>query len=260
MEASSSTSSSSPNRTESAAEFVATVRKDHDAMKAWYEQQDPDAVVSPELQRLREQYGPNYPESWKNVLNWNGWKDTRKVYLLHSVQQPPDVSSTSHNNKSSTTAATTTVVVAPSVIEPPTTEGNQTLVSTDTATTNTNTEESKNDATTKPKRKSRWGSVSTTTTTTSTNATTTNGTTTSTTTNGESSHFLDHHSNNSKRGRWGTTELEQLRMQLRALNHKIDHVVEEANRIDALPHHHRERSVSPPPSYVYIYTYFCGFV
>lgn len=254
-------SSSSSNRTESAAEFVATVRKNHDVMMEWYNNN-----TSHELQPLREKYGPKYPESWKQVLNWNGWKDTRKAYVQYLQQ----------HESSTTTASSSSIEIAPgqtnetsSAVTNPTTDNNYITPTNTTGTTTTN-EESKNDTSAKPKRKSRWGSVSTTataaTTNTSNDSTTTDGTLTTT----NDGNTIDT-SNGSKRGRWGTTalsatetttnttsssELEQLRSQLRSLNYKIDHVVEEANRIDALPHNHRERSVSPPPSYVYIETFY----
>jgi hypothetical protein len=266
--------SSSSNRTESAAEFVATVRKDHNVMMDWYNNNNNNKL---ELQQLHEKYGPRYPESWKHVLNWNGWKDTRKVYLQHLQQQKPE---------SSTTTTTTSLVNATpestnEVHTSGTNPNNESIIpssSTAAITTATEKEESKNDTTTttttKPKRKSRWGSVATTTptgdTTTATTASINN--TNGSTTNGTSVTSIitnpNDTANSTKRGRWGMTtteptnmtttslsELEQLRMQLRTLNYKIDHVVEEANRIDALPHDHRERSVSPPPSYVYVLEY-----
>lgn len=258
MEASSVPSPSS-NRTESAAEFVATVRKEHDVMMAWYNNIN---NTSQELQQLREQYGAKYPESWKQVLNWNGWKDTRKSFVEHIQQHK---SSTSNNN---------TTVTASDVVATPTPANDTTTLITTANTTATTNEVSTNDITAKPKRKSRWGNVST----KSTTATTNGGATATSDATSISSNTMDN-SNGSKRGRWGTTaahvssatdmvhngessntdsatgqnknnlsELEQLRMQLRSLNYKIDHVVEEANRIDALPHNDRERSVSPPPS------------
>ena len=210
-------------------------------MMQWYNNHN---TVSQELQRLREQYGSKYPDSWKHVLNWNGWKDARKVYLEH-VQQASTSSTTNGATSSSSTATATT------------TNG-----------------ETTNDVTNKPKRKSRWGSVSTTATTTTSNGVASANSTSTADGTTRSGCNIDS-SNEGKRGRWGTapeasvtemvtnhtnhngesnsnpSELEQLRLQLRALNYKIDHVAEEANRIDALPHDHRERSVSPPPSYVY---------
>ena len=49
---------------EQAAEFVATVRGEHVAMKEWY-----TSNQSPATQALQATYGP-YPSLWKEVLNW----------------------------------------------------------------------------------------------------------------------------------------------------------------------------------------------
>ena len=59
---------------EKAAEFVSTVRGEHVAMKTWY---NGDSAAAKALQA---KYGP-YPGLWKEVLNWNGWKEARKEYL-----------------------------------------------------------------------------------------------------------------------------------------------------------------------------------
>jgi hypothetical protein len=71
---------------EAAAEFVATVRGDHAAMKDWY-------TTSPAAQGLRTSYGP-YPSLWKEVLNWPGWKEARRAYLKgqQTAQTLADVS------------------------------------------------------------------------------------------------------------------------------------------------------------------------
>jgi hypothetical protein len=247
MDATSSTPSSNV-RTESAAEFVATVRKDHQVMMEWYNSTHHHNNVS----ALHDKYGATYPESWKNVLNWNGWKETRAAYLQYLQQgsEPSTTgSSTTTQNSSGTngTQATTTTTEPLAIKEEPPSQS---------------TEPSSEAA--KPKRKSRWGNATSAAATTTPTTVSTDGTTDS----------LD--TSNGKRGRWGTTtptaatpavmttsalhpsngtsggtELEQLQAKLRALNYKIDHAVEEATRIDALPHDDRERSVSPPPSYVY---------
>ena len=62
---------------EEAAEFVATVRRDHIRMKEWYSQEGGS---------LHAKYGP-YPGLWKEVLNWKGWKEARKEFLKHQQQQ-----------------------------------------------------------------------------------------------------------------------------------------------------------------------------
>ena len=64
---------------EQAAEFVATVRGEHVAMKTWY---------NDNAKALKEKYGP-YPGLWKEVLNWPGWKEARKQYLKSKEPQIP---------------------------------------------------------------------------------------------------------------------------------------------------------------------------
>lgn len=61
---------------EQAAEFVATVRGEHAAMKQWFNE-------SAAAAELRAKYG-QYPGLWKEVLNWAGWKEARKEYLKQS--------------------------------------------------------------------------------------------------------------------------------------------------------------------------------
>ena len=62
---------------EAARELVATMRDEHQVMKAWFQGDSPEAGT------LRQKYG-NYPGLWKEVLNWPGWKEARKAYLQHT--------------------------------------------------------------------------------------------------------------------------------------------------------------------------------
>lgn len=62
---------------EEAAELVATIRGEHVVMKNWYSGSSKEAAA------LRQKYGP-YPGLWKEVLNWPGWKESRKGYLQFS--------------------------------------------------------------------------------------------------------------------------------------------------------------------------------
>ena len=59
---------------EEAAEMVATIRGEHVVMKKWFMGDSKEAV------ELRKKYG-DYPGLWKEVLNWPGWKESRKTYL-----------------------------------------------------------------------------------------------------------------------------------------------------------------------------------
>jgi hypothetical protein len=76
---------------EEAAEFVATVRADHAAMKAWYHGDSQAASL------LRNKFGP-YPGLWKEVLNWPGWKEARRDYLKHSQTAEASASGSSNGN------------------------------------------------------------------------------------------------------------------------------------------------------------------
>jgi len=87
-------SSSNNNDSESAAEFVATVRQEHVAMKTWYNTKASSA--------LKEQYGQSYPSLWKQVLNWPGWRDARREYL-QSQQKQSNNTSNNNNNHNTTT-------------------------------------------------------------------------------------------------------------------------------------------------------------
>jgi len=69
---------------EAAAELVATIRGEHVVMKTWF------MGHSPEAKALREKYGP-YPGLWKEVLNWPGWKESRKTFLAHYQKEEPGV-------------------------------------------------------------------------------------------------------------------------------------------------------------------------
>jgi hypothetical protein len=197
---------------ESAAEFVATVRAEHVAMKQWYNSD----TVNAELQRIKQQYGATDPDVWKEVLNWPGWKETRKAYLKYTQQQQPQPQHEPPPNTTTTTAPAATVP---------------------------------------RKRQSRWGNAASTTATDDATAAT-------------------------KRGRWGVadtaattplqllqqwpaltaaggaggtatattnTQVQQLQAELRALNAKLERVHQEAERVDALPRGHGDRSPSPPP-------------
>jgi hypothetical protein len=79
-----SNNGSNLNDSESAAEFVATVRNEHVAMKMFYNEH---ADAS-----LRSKYGESYPSLWKDVLNWPGWKETRKAFLQHQQKQQSNTS------------------------------------------------------------------------------------------------------------------------------------------------------------------------
>jgi hypothetical protein len=177
---------------EEAAEFVATVRTEHVAMKTWYMGDSPAAVA------LKQKYGP-YPGLWKEVLNWPGWKESRKEYLKEQQEGEGGVPDES-----------------PQISVP-------------------------------RKRKSRWGVAAP----------------------ENKRPAMDsyaapiHNMSNSIRPTpplplplpqtqslppHKHEEMRQLQARLRIINEKLDHLEQEAGRVDALPRGHPDRSPSPPPS------------
>lgn len=183
---------------EAAAEFVATVRGDHAKMKEWYTRSAPPA--------LRDKYG-DYPAMWKEVLNWPGWKETRKEYLKHTQQneQPggngggggadggsiPRKRKSRWGNKSETTNAANNNSGGSHFGAPP----------------------EKRPAVGAPPPLNIPGL------------------------GGPTNHLTPQQQE----------ELSRLQAQLRHVNERLDNLEREAARVDALPRGHRERSPSPPP-------------
>eukprot|EP00592_Proboscia_alata_P012048 CAMPEP_0194394100 /NCGR_PEP_ID=MMETSP0174-20130528/123668_1 /TAXON_ID=216777 /ORGANISM="Proboscia alata, Strain PI-D3" /LENGTH=415 /DNA_ID=CAMNT_0039189861 /DNA_START=218 /DNA_END=1460 /DNA_ORIENTATION=- len=63
---------------EEAAELVATIQQEHVPMKNWYA-----TSQSTSAGEARSQYeaGGGYPSFWRDVLQWDGWRTVRKLYL-----------------------------------------------------------------------------------------------------------------------------------------------------------------------------------
>lgn len=191
---------------EQAAEYVMTVRTDHVPMKTWYN------GTSAAAQGLQKTYGP-YPDLWKEVLNWPGWKEARREYLKHTQQQPEPA-----------TGSAPTPVPRKRKSRWGTTSNN---------------DDNNNDDDDANKRQSRWardaplapvpqhnpygpatGHLPVLPTPSAANI---------------PPHKQDEHRN--------------LQARLRQVNEKMEHLEREAARVDALPRGHRERSPSPPPVY-----------
>jgi hypothetical protein len=199
---------------EEAAEFVATVRGDHAAMKAWYNESSNDALAA-----LKQEYGA-YPDLWKQVLNWPGWKAARKEYLKHIQQKEGSSGGGGSNNSTSNDSSNNN---------------------------NSNTEGIPR------KRKSRWG------TKTNSNEAPANGgqppekrpSTGPGTTSGAAAAASALPSiiagNDAHLTPAQQQEVARLQAQLRRVNERIDNLEKEAARVDALPRGHRDRSPSPPP-------------
>jgi hypothetical protein len=230
---------------ESAAEFVMTVRTDHVAMKTWYnsDKNTNNLVVT----NLKEKYG-DYPSLWKEVLNWPGWKETRKEYI--KFQQTTDNRKSENNDHTNSTSNQT-------ILNDQSEQGGQ----------------SSNTATTTRKRKSRWGTASSSGDNSNIDGNDPDGRRQSRW--GRDDQQSKQQQSTSERtpstsfvpplllpgllpGSNGISsvqltpqqhqEMEELRSRLRVVNDKLEKVDSESERVDALPRSHPDRSPSPPPS------------
>jgi hypothetical protein len=256
--------------TEEAAEFVATVRGEHVPMKEWFNNnshstnggvvvEDDENVVRAELRR---RFGP-YPSLWKEVLNWPGWKETRRAYLRH-LQQMESVSSNNNNNngqQQQQQSAAAAAAVGTATATTATTIGTGTTDQTQQQ--QQHQQPSSSDGQTdgpRRKRKSRWG--------TSTEAAAAAAAAPGNTNDankrpsfipqqthpaaaplalpGNNNHILD--GSSSFLTAHQQEELRKMQAQLRVVNERMENLEAKAARIDALPRGHCERSPSPPPS------------
>ncbi|KAL3914238.1 MAG: hypothetical protein SGILL_006185, partial [Bacillariaceae sp.] len=213
---------------EEAAELVATIRGEHVVMKTWFNGD------SSEAKTLKDKYGA-YPALWKEVLNWPGWKDARKAYLKHS--QGGGGSS-------------------------PDKTDNDTPQSKDSGgvprkrRSRWGTAAEKDNGDSANKRRSRWGRDDA--------ATTKAAPAPGASTPGHygpggggaaAAPFLKPLPGLGLPGMPANLtpqqqdEMRNLQGRLREINEKMDHLDQEAARVDALPRGHRERSPSPPPVY-----------
>ncbi|KAL7534415.1 hypothetical protein ACHAXR_005860 [Thalassiosira sp. AJA248-18] len=69
-------SRSSGQDAEEASELMATMRAEHPAMKAWYNNSDNNN------QQFKDKYGSTFPTFWQDLKKWEGWKEVRREYLL----------------------------------------------------------------------------------------------------------------------------------------------------------------------------------
>lgn len=222
---------------ESAAEFVMTVRTEHVVMKTWYNDSHDNIVIN----KLKEKYG-DYPALWKEALNWPGWKETRKEYL--KFQQTNATTNNGHNgqlndhSEQSQSSATA-----------PARKRKSRWGTASSGGDNTNNDSNDPDG----RRQSRWGrddqqlrqqqqSLPSETMMAPSNTT-------------MMPQFLLPGIMQGSNGMMNvqltpqqSQEMEVLRGRLRFVNDKLEKVDSEAERIDALPRSNPERSPSPPPS------------
>mmetsp|Transcript_7008 Transcript_7008/g.8125 ORF Transcript_7008/g.8125 Transcript_7008/m.8125 type:complete len:672 (-) Transcript_7008:268-2283(-) len=211
---------------EEAAELVATIRGEHVVMKKWF-----NKSPSREADILRKMYG-YYPSLWKEVLNWAGWKEARKTYLRH-IQ----------GATSSPTSGTLKQEPKDEQKSDAPRKRRSRWGSAD-----------KNDNNSDQKRRSRWGREETNTTIAGAGATSTPSI---------SGHYGPSGGGTEMKTIPGLglpgmptnlspeqlQKMRSLQGRLREINEKLGNLEREANRVDALPRGHRERSPSPPPVY-----------
>mmetsp|Transcript_3113 Transcript_3113/g.4530 ORF Transcript_3113/g.4530 Transcript_3113/m.4530 type:complete len:713 (-) Transcript_3113:2635-4773(-) len=214
---------------EEQAELIATIQHDHIKMKQWYNTA-PEAKTA-----LHAKYGSSYPSFWRDVVPWDGWKESRKLFLKSmELKEKKDrermndggstSSGTASNNDSSTDAS---AAAAPRKRR--SRWGN--------SSTTSNSNDSSGD---KPrKRKSRWGASADRGRDETPKPLSTNSTSVLDILPGLPTNL------NSEQNQ----KLKELQKLLREANQKLENLEVEAARVDALPNDHPDRSPSPPPVY-----------
>lgn len=202
---------------EQQAELIATIQHEHVAMKQWYNSHA-------DAKSLHATYGPTYPAFWRDVINWDGWKETRKLYLK-SLEGKIE-SSTASNTTAGNSADGQSAV-------PRKRKSRWAQASNDDHATG----ESAGASNDRSKRKSRWARGEETNPSPAPAAVPKNS-------------VLDLLPGlPNKLSSVQSDELATLQKTLRECNAKLSNLESEAARIDALPIGHRERSPSPPPVY-----------
>ena len=188
---------------EEAAELVATIRGEHVVMKNWF------MGPSAEAEALRRKYGP-YPGLWKEVLNWPGWKESRKAYLQHTQKGESQSSSSSgvpRKRRSRWGSAS------------------------DSNGANNDNDEGSN------KRRSRWGRDQPSSAPPHSQAPASAVPVPLPGLPGMPANLAPQ----------DREKMASLQARLRVINDKFNNLDAEAARVDALPRGHRDRSPSPPP-------------
>lgn len=203
---------------EEKAELIATIQYDHVKMKQWYNAA-PEAKTA-----LHSKYGSSYPSFWRDVVPWNGWKESRKLFLKSmELKEKKDRERMNGGGSSGAGEA------APKKRK--SRWGN--------SSKNTSDKSVDCDGDAPRKRKSRWGASNgrgrdETSKPLSTNSTSVLDILPGLPTN------LNPQQNQ---------KLKELQKLLREANQKLKNLEIEAARVDALPKGHADRSPSPPPVY-----------
>lgn len=200
---------------EQEAELIATIQHEHVAMKNWYN-------THIDAKSLHASYGPTYPAFWRDVVNWDGWKESRKLYLKSiegKVGSSTEPSTGEASNQDSTV---------------PRKRKSRWATKCDNATG-----DSSGTSNDRSKRKSRWAREG--------ESKPSSASATSVPPTSSVLDFLPGLPN--KLSSTQSEELAVLQKTLRECNSRLSNLESEAARIDALPVGHRERSPSPPPVY-----------
>eukprot|EP00559_Dactyliosolen_fragilissimus_P005218 CAMPEP_0184860596 /NCGR_PEP_ID=MMETSP0580-20130426/5459_1 /TAXON_ID=1118495 /ORGANISM="Dactyliosolen fragilissimus" /LENGTH=854 /DNA_ID=CAMNT_0027357761 /DNA_START=69 /DNA_END=2633 /DNA_ORIENTATION=- len=262
---------------EAKAELLATIQNDHVKMKEWYNNH-------PSASSVRRIHGSTYPTFWRDVIDWDGWKDARKRYLAFldgvvvvvgdTAAETGEVGGASaadeekkKGEQNVDAVAVDASTTATSDDHPPpaikrkrksrwATASSTTSTSTSTIANTTNTTTGTSCVAPPTRRKSRWASDPSVTTTTSTTImnsiasssvfpnTMTNPPTSSSTTVLDLLPGLPNNLDGTKQ-----SELMDLQAKLREANERLENLELKAARMDALPRGHPDRSPSPPPIY-----------
>jgi splicing factor 1 len=220
---------------EEAAELLATMKGDHVAMKQWYNSNHSTAHGA------RAKYGGEYPAFWRDVINWPGWKETRKAYMSFLAMSDKQTGDNAE---------------ATGTIDPPKRKRRSRWGASDN---DPGTSENPRPG----PRRSRWSSdepsnSSTTPTQQGLNINAALSAAMSLSSAGGPNNPAAAASKGVLDLLPGlpaslTSEQQQrlahLQHRLRISNEKLNNLEQEASRVDALPRGHRERSPSPPPVY-----------
>ena len=194
---------------------MATIRGEHVVMKKWFNENPSEDAAA-----LRKKYG-SYPGLWKEVLNWPGWKESRKAYLKH----------TQGGGSSSSSTKTETAVP----------RKRRSRWGNADSSSNSNDNKAAN------KRRSRWGREDPAASAAPAQSHYGPGPRLPVGLPGLGLPGMPTNLTPQQR-----VEMGKLQGRLREINVKLENLEAEAARVDALPRGHRERSPSPPPSKCFV--------
>ena len=198
-------------------------------MKTWYNSSNIAKKV------LHARYGSNYPQFWKEVIDWKGWRETRKLYLTHVEKEQKREKEQQQPQEHTKVKLESSADIPP----PRKRKSRWGTAPASKATTTTSTTNSNSDS--PPKRKSRWATRGRDPTPKPISGAVPN----SNFNNGSVLDLLPGLPAQLTAAQ--SDQLKELQAQLRLANSKLETLEEDAKRVDALPVGHADRSPSPPP-------------